>query len=174
LIFSRTSISLKRPFPILSTQNFQSKTKLSYIFERYPPAPFNTTQFCASVHTQISLLIAHEFCIHCTNQGICSDTLSLHHQSITVHIFSPNNSTSPPSDAPEAPSKTNEDKLIDFGSSDLAITSEQTSTNLNNNFIDSNSSLITHNLNNNNNLVAASENNDDRGEFAPQQVTSRY
>lgn len=68
--------------------------------------------------------------------------------------------------ASEIPLKPNEDKLIDFGGSDAAITiNEQTSTNLNNNFIDSNSSLITHNnLNNNNNLVAATENNDDRGE----------
>lgn len=65
------------------------------------------------------------------------------------------------------PTKPSDDKLIDFGSSDAAITnnSEQTSTNLNNNFIDSNSSLITHNLNNNNNLVAASEINDERGEW---------
>lgn len=71
--------------------------------------------------------------------------------------------------ASEIPTKPNEDKLIDFGNSDAAVTIiEQTSTNLNNNFIDSNSSLITHNnLNNNNNLVAATENNDDdRGESA--------
>lgn len=58
--------------------------------------------------------------------------------------------------------KPNEDKLIDFGS-DVAIASnDQMSTNLNNNFIDSNSSLITHNLNNNN-LVAASDTNVERG-----------
>jgi hypothetical protein len=57
-----------------------------------------------------------------------------------------------------------QDKLIDFGS-DVAIASsnDHTSTNLNNNFIDSNSSIITHNLNNNNNLVAASDTNVDRG-----------
>lgn len=67
----------------------------------------------------------------------------------------------------DIPTKPIEDKLIDFGSNDAALTniSEQTSTNLNNNFIDSNTSLITHNLNNNNNLVAASENNDERGKF---------
>lgn len=58
--------------------------------------------------------------------------------------------------------KPNEDKLIDFGS-DVTITSnDEMSTNLNNNFIDSNSSLITHNLNNNN-LVAASDTNVERG-----------
>lgn len=59
--------------------------------------------------------------------------------------------------------KPNEDKLIDFGS-DVAIASnDEMSTNLNNNFIDSNSSsLITHNLNNNN-LVAASDTNVERG-----------
>ena len=61
----------------------------------------------------------------------------------------------------------NEDKLIDFGSGgDVAITAsnDEMSTNLNNNFIDSNSSLITHNLNNNN-LVAASDTNVERGKF---------
>lgn len=56
------------------------------------------------------------------------------------------------------------DKLIDFGS-DVSIASNDqmmsTTTNLNNNFIDSNSSLITHNLNNN--LVAASDTNVERG-----------
>lgn len=61
----------------------------------------------------------------------------------------------------------NEDKLIDFGSGgDVAITTsnDEMSTNLNNNFIDSNSSLITHNLNNNN-LVAASDTNVERGSY---------
>lgn len=74
------------------------------------------------------------------------------------------------------PTKTNEDKLIDFGSSDAVVTnnSEQTSTNLNNNFIDSNSSLITHNLNNNNNLVAASEINDERGESLSVQEKNQF
>jgi hypothetical protein len=67
----------------------------------------------------------------------------------------------------QSSSKPIEDKLIDFGT-DAAITnSDQMSTNLNNNnFLDSNSSLITHNLNNNtnnNNLVAASDMNDERG-----------
>lgn len=67
-----------------------------------------------------------------------------------------------------------EDKLIDFGSSESALSSEQTSTNFNNNFIDSNSSLITHNLNNNNNLVAASENNDERGELWNDKVSTEF
>lgn len=79
---------------------------------------------------------------------------------LIVQVSSP---SSTPSNASEIPQKPNEDKLIDFGSSDAAITN--TSTNLNNNFIDSNSSLITHNNLNNNNLVAASENNDERGEW---------
>lgn len=60
-----------------------------------------------------------------------------------------------------------QDKLIDFGG-DVAIASsnDHVSTNLNNNnFIDSNSSLITHNLNINNNLVAASDTNVERGKF---------
>lgn len=64
----------------------------------------------------------------------------------------------------QSSSKPIEDKLIDFGA-DAAINSDEMSTNLNNNFLDSNSSLITHNLNNsnNNNLVAASNTNDGRG-----------
>ncbi|CRL04202.1 CLUMA_CG017296, isoform A [Clunio marinus] len=71
-----------------------------------------------------------------------------------------------PSNAPEIPTKANEDKLIDFGSSDPTI--ENPSTNLNNNnFIDSNSSsLITHNNLNNNNLVAASESNNDERDLS--------
>lgn len=56
-----------------------------------------------------------------------------------------------------------EEKLIDFGGSDPAI-SDDPSTNFNNNFINSNNNIATANLNNNN-LVAASENNDERGKI---------
>lgn len=61
-----------------------------------------------------------------------------------------------------------QDKLIDFGGDVAIASSDHMSTNLNNNnFIDSNSSLITHNnLNINNNLVAASDTtNVERGKF---------
>lgn len=76
--------------------------------------------------------------------------------SIVVHI-------STPIDPPAIPTKSVEEKLIDFGGSDPAI-SDDSSTNFNNNFI-SNNNLATANLNNNNNLVAALENNDERGNF---------